>query len=93
MMVNVSNIEVGAHVLTIEVEDIYFLTGLLRWGAPISLNGSHAKDITSQELINLHCIFGTKTSGKKITIKVVVDGPIQTVLFTIQRVAKIQGVH
>ena len=29
--------EVGAHVLTIEVEDNYFLTGLSRWGAPISL--------------------------------------------------------
>ena len=33
--------EVGAHVLIIEVEDIYFLTGLSRWGAPISLTGSH----------------------------------------------------
>ena len=33
--------EVGAHVLIIEVEDIYFLTGLSIWGAPISLTGSH----------------------------------------------------
>ena len=32
--------EMGAHVLTIEVEDIYFLTGLSRRGAPVSLNGS-----------------------------------------------------
>ena len=39
--------EVGAHVLTIEVEDIYFLKGLLRRGAPISLTGSHGGDITS----------------------------------------------
>ena len=28
--------EVGAHVLTIEVEDIYFLTRLLRRGTPLS---------------------------------------------------------
>ena len=44
--------EVGAHILTIEVEDIYFLTSLSRQGAPISLNGSRGGDITTQELIN-----------------------------------------
>ena len=74
--------EVGAHVLTIEVEDIYFLIGLLRWGAPISLTGSRGGDITTQELINRHCILETRTSGKKIPIKVVEDGPLRTVLFT-----------
>ena len=74
--------EVGAHVLTIEVEDIYFLTGLSRRGAPISLTSSRGGDITTQELINHHCIPGTRTSGKKIPIKAVVDGPLRTVLFT-----------
>ena len=39
--------EVGAHVLTIEVEEIYFLTGLSRRGAPISLAGSHRGDMTT----------------------------------------------
>ena len=85
--------EVGAHVLKIEVEYICFLIGLLRWGAPISLIGSHGGDITTQELINHHCIPGTRTSGKKIPIKAVVDGPLHTVLFTMQRVAGSQGVH
>ena len=32
--------EVGDHILIVEVEDIYFLTGLLRWGASISLTSS-----------------------------------------------------
>ena len=85
--------EVGAHVLTIEVEDIYFLTSLSRWGAPISLTGSRGGDITTQELINRPCIPGTRKSRKKIPIKVVVDGPLCTVLFTMQRVAGNQGVH
>ena len=31
--------EVGAHILTVEVEEIYFLTCLSRRGAPISLIG------------------------------------------------------
>ena len=39
--------EVGAHVLTLEVEDIYFLKGLSRHGAPISLTGPHGGEITT----------------------------------------------
>ena len=78
--------EVGAHILTIDVEEIYLLTGLSRQGAPISLTVSRGGDITTQELINRHCILGTSISGKKIPIKAVVDGPLWTVLFTMQRV-------
>ena len=85
--------EVGAHILTVEVEDIYFLTVLLRWVSPISLTGSRGGDITTQELINCHCVPGTRTLGKKIPIKLVMDGPLHTVLFTMQRVVGSQGMH
>ena len=74
--------EVGSHVLTIEVEDIYFLTGLSRWGAPISPTGSRGEDVTTQELINHYYIPGTKVSGKKTPIKAVRDDPLRTLLFT-----------
>ena len=53
--------EVGAHILTVEVEDIYFLTDLSRRGAPISLTGSRAGEITTRELIDWHCVPGTDT--------------------------------
>ena len=72
---------------------MYFLTGLSRRGAPISLIGSRGGDITTQELINCHYIPGMTTSGKKFPIKAVMDGPLRTVLFTMQRVAGSQGVH
>ena len=85
--------EVGAHILTVEVEDIYFLTGLSRRGAPISLTGSHGGDITTRELIDWHGVPGTGTSGKKIPIKAVTNRDLQIVLFTMQRVARSQGVH
>ena len=39
--------EVGAHILTVEVEDIYFLTSLSRQGVPISLTSSRGGDITT----------------------------------------------
>ena len=57
--------KVGAHILTVEVEDIYFLIGLSRWGSPISLTGSHGGDITTQKLIDRHCIPGTGHWGRK----------------------------
>ena len=85
--------EVGAHILTVEVEDIYFLTGLSRWGATISLTSLHRGDITTQDLIDHHYIPRTRTSGKKITIKIVMEEPLQTIFFTMQRVAGSQGVH
>ena len=50
--------EVGTHILTIEVEDIYFLTSLSRRGAPISLTGSRGGGITTQELINAIAFLG-----------------------------------
>ena len=83
----------GAHILTVEVEDIYFLTGLSIQGASISLTGSRGRDITTRELIDRHCAPGIGTSGKKIPIKVVTDRALRTVLFTMQRVAGSQGVH
>ena len=69
------------------------MTGLSRRGAPISLTGSQGGDITTRELIDHHCVPRTRTSGKKIPIRAVTDGPLQTVIFTMQRVAGSQGVH
>ena len=39
----------GAHILTVEVEDIYYLAGLSRRGASISLTRSCGGDITTQD--------------------------------------------
>ena len=77
--------EVEAHVLTIDVEDIYFLNGLSRWGALISLTSSRGGDVTTQELIDRHFLPGTRTSGKNIPIKAVMDLPLHTLIFTMQR--------
>ena len=85
--------KVGAHILTVKVEDNYFLTGLSRWGAPISLTSSHGGDITTKELIDRNCVPGTRTLRKKIPIRAVTDRDLWIVLFTMQRVVGRQGVH
>ena len=61
--------------------------GLSRRGALVSLTGSREGDVTTQELIHHYCEPGTKMSGKKIPIKVVVDDALCTILFTMQRLA------
>ena len=85
--------EVGSHVLTVEVEYIYFLTELSRQGAPVSLTGSHGGDMTIQELIHGYYLPSTGNLGKKIPIKTVRDDPLHTILFTMQRLDGIQGPH
>ena len=85
--------EVGPHVLTIEVEYMYFLTGLSRRGGPISLTGSRGGDVTTQELINCHCQPATRISGKKLPIRVVVDMTLHIVLFIMKRLDGRQGPH
>ena len=85
--------KVGAHILIVEVEDIYFLTGLSRQGAPISLTGSCGGDITTRELIDRHYVPRTGTSGNKNPIRAVTDRDLWIVLFTMHRVAGSQGVH
>ena len=59
--------------MTVEIEYIYFLTGMSRRGDTIYLTSSLGGDITTQELIDCNCILGTKMSGKNIPIKVVMD--------------------
>ena len=80
--------EMGGHILIVELEDIYFLTSLSRQGSPISLTRSLGGDITTRDLIDRHYAPGTSTSGKKIPIRAVTDGPLWTVLFTMQRVVR-----
>ena len=46
------NFEVGAHILMVEVKDIYILTSLSRRGATISLTGPCDGEVTTQGLID-----------------------------------------
>ena len=74
--------EVGAHILTMDIEDIYFLMGLSKGGGIISLTGPWGGDVMTQELIYFHCFPGTHMSRKKIPIKEVMDFPLWMVIFT-----------
>ena len=85
--------EVGDHILTMEVEDIYFLAGLSMQGELISLTGLRNGEITTQVLIDRYCFPSTQMCRKKILIKAVMDFPFCVVFFTMQRISGIQGDH
>ena len=44
--------QVGTHILTIDVEDIYFLNGLSMRGSPLSLTGPRGGDMFIDHLID-----------------------------------------
>ena len=83
----------GFHILTLEVEDIYFHTWSSKRGAPISLVGPRGGNITIDSLIAQYYNIGIQMSGKKIPIKDVMDIPLRTILFTMQRVPGSHATH
>lgn len=74
------------HMLDIQVKEIYFLTGLLRRGAPISLSCSRRGGETIKDYIAANCRPRSEpTKDGKIEIKDVVCLPLRTILFIISR--------
>jgi len=83
--VQAQSFRLGAHMLSIQVEDIYFLTGLSRRGAPISLSSSRRVERLSRTIL-LHIIdLEPSQKNGKIKIKDVVHLPLKKILFIITR--------
>jgi hypothetical protein len=75
--------QIGTKLLTIELEDVYFLTGLSKGGAPIILSGQRALPVLVEEYLENHCIAGLRLVGGRIAIKYVRDLPLRSILFSI----------
>ena len=81
-------------VLSITVEDVYFLTGLSRRGLPISLTGSTVGGETVRDYVMQYCYPGEKPRKYgKINIWDVRDLPLRTILFTIAKLAGTVTLH
>ena len=75
---------VGDQTLTIERDDIYFLTGLSRRGHPVNLRGA-APDFGAyvDSLIAQCCMPGSRKSRNQLKIADVQDQGLKMILFTI----------
>ena len=72
----------------IEHDDIYFFTGILRRGHPVSLRGV-ASDVgdSVEALIEQCCVPSSRKSSNQLKIADVQDQGLKMVLFTITRAA------
>ena len=86
--------QVGNHVLEIEIEDIYFITGLSKRGAPVVMSGQR-RDVehTMDHYICQHCVARTEKKGGRASILAVTDVVLRTILFTVTRAFGILGAH
>jgi hypothetical protein len=84
---------VGVHTLSLDIEDIYFLTGLSWWGYYVSLNGSRGGGLPMSEYYHLHCVPEVERKKGKVSIWGVQDLTLHTILFTIARMAGSSSPH
>jgi hypothetical protein len=81
--VNEHAFHMGVHTLTINIKDIYFLTGLSHRGSWVSLTGSRGGGEPMDYYVRHHCVSGTETHSGKVAIRDVWDLPLWTILYTI----------
>jgi hypothetical protein len=74
---------VGVHTLSLDIEDIYFLTGLSRRGYYMSLIGSRGGGLPMSEYCRLHCVPEAERKKGKVAIWGVRYLTLCTILFTI----------
>jgi hypothetical protein len=74
---------VGFHTLSLDIEDIYFLTGLSQRGYYVSLTGGKGGGLPMSEYCCLHCVPKVERKKGKVVIWGVRDLTLHTILFTI----------
>jgi hypothetical protein len=84
---------VGAHTLMINIEDIYFLTGLSRWGSHVILTGSRRGGMKMSEYCREYCVPEAERQKGKVAIWGVTDITLRTILFTIAQMAGSAAPH
>jgi hypothetical protein len=84
---------VGVHTLSLDIEDIYFFTGLSQCGYQVSLTGSRGGGLSMSEYCRLHCVPEVERKKGKVAIWGVWDLTLRTILFTIARMAGSSAPH
>ena len=77
---------VGDQYLDIEVNDIYFLTGLSRRDEVVEFGGRGGGGEPVESYIRDICAEGTLRQGKKLPIQHVTDIPLRTILYIVTRI-------
>jgi hypothetical protein len=84
---------VGVHTLSLDIEDVFFLTGLSRRGYHVSLVGSRGGGLPMSEYCRLYCVPKAERRKEKVAIWGVQYLTLHTILFTISRMARSTAPH
>jgi hypothetical protein len=79
--------------LDIEIDDIYFLTGLSCRGDPVEFENRGGGGEPVESYIRDLCTEGTRHQGGKLPIQHVTDIPLRTILYTVTRIAGSTSAH
>lgn len=80
--------------IPLTIEDFYFLTGLSRRGAPISLSGSARGTDSMRDYVQQYCREGSQPSRDgKVVIREITDRSLRSILYTIGRMAGSAALH
>ena len=86
--------QIRGKTIPLTIEDMYFLTGLSRQGAPVSLSGTARGTTSTRDYIRQYCREGSQPSKDgKINIRDIIDRSLRSILFTIGRVAGSAALH
>jgi len=79
--------------LDIELDYVYFLTGLSKRGDPILLFGHQETPQPNEAYVAEHCILGSQLVGGCIVIKYVRELELRSILFAITKLVGITSTH
>jgi hypothetical protein len=80
--------------LRIEVEDIYFLTGLSRRGEVVNLKSRGAgSGMKIEEYIDTHCVVGTPKVGSQVPIQAINNLSLNIIVLVLTRITGSASLH
>ena len=83
----------GDQELTLEVEDIYFITGFSRRGVTMMFTGRGGGGEFVDSYVREYCGHGAQKVSGKLPISQVVSLPLKKILFTVTRIGKSTTPH
>jgi hypothetical protein len=73
--------------LRIEVEDIYFLTGLSRWGEVVNLKSCRSGSAMNiEDYIATHCVAGIENVGSQLPIRAIKNLSLKIIVLMLTRI-------
>jgi hypothetical protein len=85
--------QIGSHMHEFDMDDMYFLSGLLRRGTPILFSGHRSSPRLTKAYVAQYCVLGSHFLGGRIVIKDLMDLSLRSILFAITRLVGSTSPH